>query len=220
MKPIFLCSLFATALIASCGEPAKWPMNGSSDYVVQLNEDAPSGFRATLPDGSVFTDPEAYARYMPSIARQLADEGRDVAFVLGDQTCGGYRAPGSVRENGQCLSGGGPLPFGYYFSYQILGSKKINGCVNAMCTPGGAVRLHRNGSQLWDMHVGKFFRNGRTCLGMYESQGGWCRSSCSPTANDVKQGLSEAAVAVGVVAAGAWLMAEAMGPFLIPALAL
>lgn len=217
MKPILLFSLLVVATFAiSCG-----PIGGgsyrdfASDYVIHLDENASSGFRATLPDGTVFTDPESYARYAPIVAQRLVNEGRTAAFVVDEQSCNGFESPSSdYGSSSQCLRGGSSLPFGYYFSFEISGSKRINGCVNTVCNPGGAVRLHRNGNQLWDMHVGRFIRNGRACLGMYESQSGWCINPCGPNSNDLKQGLRDAAIAVGVAATSAWLMAQAMGPVL------
>ena len=220
MRSVKVFALLAAGTFStSCGTAG--PAVFNVEYVIHLDENAPSGFRAILPDGKVFTDPEAYARYVPTITQQIVNEGSNISFRVGNRSCDESQMSSSdYGSMSQCLNGGGHLPLGYYFSFQISGTKPIGGCVKATCNPGGALRLHRNGNQLWDMHIGRFVRNGRTCLGMYESQSGWCISPCGPTYNDLRQGLYNAVIAVGVAASSAWLMAQAMAPVLLPALAL
>lgn len=215
--------------------------NASSvhDFVISVDRDGANGFRATLPDGTVYTDPELYAEQVPgALADALANNQR-VLFAAGptiaadlDRVFDTAPETSSPTQSDSISTRDGPefgqvaqplgfaLPGGYYFSMSVATTRWVGGCVSRDCTPGFAIRLHRNGTQLWDMHGGTYVSGGRVCIGLYESQSRWCRNWCSPTYSQVRNAIYSAAIAAGIGAATAWVIAQAVTPVVMTALAL
>ena len=223
------------SLVAGCFTPENTASDPAKQtFSILIDSDSPTGFKVTLPDGTVFTDPELYSQELPGLLSILNVDHLPVTFAITESIANDLDSsfgnspddePTIADENGigqvnQALDGGGSLGFGYYFSYSVNASKYIGGCVSNYAMPGGAARLRNSTSLLWDVHFGRYVKNGHYCLGLYESVSRWTRCTCLPTTTDMANGLYDVAIMVGVGSAAAWAIAQAMAPTLMFAVAL
>lgn len=121
----------------------------------------------------------------------------------------------------------GRLPFGFYLT-SGCSYRYVSGCISRN-TNYCALRLHRNGEQLYDFHIAAWVGSGNTpCLGIYESERNVVNAcSCLPPASAfgekvqaLKEKIVQGLTAIGLSYVAAAAMAELLAPAMVAGLAL
>jgi hypothetical protein len=208
--------------------------DGSHDrlYVITVDSSGPGGFHAVFPDGTVFDEAQGYADFAANVVEATKHDDQELVVTFGAVEDGPEAlaeavpniSTGDLGVSEQALNSQGrrDLPLSFVATWSIEDRKWINGCMKRFCTPGAAFRLHRNGWQIADVHVGRYFNGTLKCYGVYESQlTGWTACTCLPNLNQLTANVRNAIIAAGVTYATAELITAALVPLvLVPALAL
>lgn len=112
------------------------------------------------------------------------------------------------------------LGFGFNLTRSI-GLTYVSGCIKTQAWRI-AIHLNRYSGQIFDLHLATYVKDGYRCFGAYESVRkvvNWC--TCSPVSYDqIKDAIYQAAIAAGIWAGLATIIAETAAPVAIGALAL
>lgn len=206
----------------------------SKVYVVTVDQTETVAFQAVLPNGRIINDLAVYKAEISSLIEEAALDGYQVRIDFGEtvseqlqQNLGGVdtlsssvdelrTSDGEVGVSASALS----IGFGFNLTF-VMGPKYVSGCVQSNAQRI-AVHLNRYSDQVFDLHLATYVKNGYRCFGAYESVCkvvNWC--TCSPVSYDqIKNAIYQAAIAAGIWAGLATVIAEASAPIAIGALAL
>jgi hypothetical protein len=220
---IFSCLLF----MFGCEFYPKEANHPNKNYLVNVDMTNNGGFSAVLPEGTSYNDLESFNDDMQPIYEQLIDEGTDIQFEFGenirkqlDVDLANF-VPSHADDSSDCNDDDGiqttesPLSIGWGYNLTSgFGYKYVSGCIKKNVYRL-AVRLNKDSSQAFDMHAA-FYKNtnGKTCFGLYESVRGWTRCTCAPTYSEIKGWVVEVAVAAGITAGIATIVANIVTPLI------
>ncbi len=218
MRKILPVLCVAACLVFSgCIEDGQ-PSGQGQTYLVVVAQTDSGEFSAKLPDGRVFSNILVCNKDMHSTTAQAAEDGYKVEFQFDDNISQqSVDAQDSTYLSGQFANyylSTGPLAYGAY----------VSGCVSRNTDLKYSIRLNRisPSAQVFDLHLAKYRVAGKSCFGAYESvyKGiNWC--TCLPVSYDqVKDVIYKVAVAAGISATTAALVATVATPVAIGALAL
>lgn len=202
-----------------------------STYDINIDLDAEDRFTATLPDNTTFTDQTAYEQNIPIVISRALQEGHRINIIFGKNITHNLDAVLS-KENSdipaqqQDRVNINTQSFGLYvgWGYNLTsgsGYHYVSGCIKTNAYRV-AIRLNRYSTQVFDIHLATYTKNGFRCFGAYESVHkyiNWC--TCSPVSySQVKDIIRKAAIAAGISATIATVIATAATPIVFATLAL
>jgi len=119
------------------------------------------------------------------------------------------------------------IPFmDYGVSFNAYANKYVNATCFKASGPAVNLRLTKaskgDGLPFVDLHIVVYKMGGKPCVGIYDSGkwNGFCTTFCGPSYSSIKNAIYNAAIAAGVGATLATLMAQAGAPLAVGALAL
>lgn len=227
----FILSLTLVAFgLMSCGEPtehmADTIVTPSETQSVTITVALPTddGIRVAVapnllyPDGLTITNDGEYA----DVVTTIIQSGYKINFVFNDEVQARI-AEDLPADSSEELAGQKNaviyLPWSYVLSYDYK-PKDISCKCFAKKGYFVTIRLNKGSSQVFDMHATAWTSGGKVCFGLYESVSWWCTSICSPSYNDILYAIYYAALAVGLSAYIAWMVAYIMAPIVIALLAI
>jgi hypothetical protein len=201
-------------------------------FTITVDSNENGDFMAFLPDGTQYYDAVTYREEIPDIVTHQLGLGKDVKIEFGSYLASKMDeeldfemetpfVDGETTEDGLGLQRSGLyLGSGYHFTI-ATGRRYVAGCVRSNAYRV-ALHLNRYSSQVFDLHLATYNRNGYRCFGAYESVRrvvNWC--TCSPVSySQVKDIIYGALLAVGISASIAAIIATYATPVAIGALAL
>lgn len=223
---MFIIFISALALM-NCGEPTtdstvNIPSPQTQSVTITIAVPAEGGIHVDIapniifPDGLTTTNEDEYA----DTVQTLIGAGYQINFILADTVQTRIEKDlTDTSENPRNKAAVIYLPWSYVLSYDYT-KKKVT--CNCFSRDGYyvTIRLNKGSSQVFDMHATSWTENGRRCFGLYESVSWWCKSICAPSYNDILNAIYYAALAVGLSATIAWMVATIMTPIVIALLAI
>ncbi len=230
--------LLALSVISGCAIAPEYNESAQSGaiesegqpFVIFTDLDENGSWYAQLPDGTEYRDQADYRSDIPEITATAISQGYEVKLYFGESLSEQIDMSLEMSEITSALSetedGISSVPqalsvgFGYNLTF-ASGYTYISGCVKS----NGyriAIHLNRYSSQIFDLHLATYSKNGYRCFGAYESVYkyiNWC--TCSPVSYDqVKNAIYQVAIAAGIASGVALVIAEISAPIAIGALAL
>jgi hypothetical protein len=217
-RPIFTILTFTLATFSGL-----FGCSQSPEFAISVNVRQDGTFSAVLPDGTVFPDSVIYGREIPVIAAQMAEDDRTVKVNFSAEPHISSVNLDEVSPDEIIDSEEGNLdirlPFGFVpTAGPPKWNKPLGGCISQIADFQFAIRLHKDGRQLFDVHFAVYKKNGKRCVGAYESEIkviNWCL--CPPFTNDqmrdlIRSTIYQAARAVGLLTSIAILVEGVMAP--------
>ena len=181
-KPNYLSSVLALlallVCIVGCGAEAVSAEPSTPDVKTFdiLIEKTDSGFKATLPDGRVYTDPGIFRTELPRLSADAALEGLEPRYLFGksisselDKMFGGTTVSGKSGDTGS-LSSALTLNVGSYTLSDSYGTSRVDGCVSREVRNYTVYLSNRfTGTRYQAYHFAAWAQYGHPCLGVYES---------------------------------------------------
>ncbi len=193
-KPNYLSSVLALLAllmcVVGCGAEAVGtePLTPDVKTFDILIEKTDSGFKASLPDGRVYTDPGIFRTELPRLLADVELEGLEPRYFFGngisselDKMFGGTTVSEKSGDTGS-LSSALTLNVGSYTLSDSYGTSRVDGCVSRVVRNYTVYLSNRfTGTRYQAYHFAAWAQNGHPCLGVYESVVGLANScTCDP----------------------------------------